>query len=306
MINKISEELASIIREMRQSTSQVPPLTDGMDIPVGSVQNIEIKTEIRTTPVRIYSPAVAEKTPAVFYLHGGAFCLSSYQDDEPMARCLVHNSGCTVFSIDYGLAPEYPFPSAIEEVYQVIVQVIAHAEHYGIDPERLAVGGNSAGANIAMALCILVEERKAFSFKALSVIYPPLDFTIPHKEKLTGKAAGSMLKPELLDLCIRDAYLQGDVSKYPHRLLSTGLIPDVSLFPPVTLISAEHCPFTPEHFIFTQRLFAAGVEFMHKVYPGVEHGFMDMGIAETLQQDCKHLVSAQISSAFSRKNNKNN
>lgn len=301
MINKIPEELTAIIHEMRQATSQVPPLTDGMDIPVGSVQDIEIKTEIRTTPVRIYSPAVTEKTAAIFYLHGGAFCLSSYRDDEPMARSLVHDAGCTVFSIDYGLAPEYPFPSAIEEVYQVILQVIADAERYGIDPQRLAIGGNSAGANIAMALCILAGERKAFSFTALSVIYPPLDFTIPHNEKLIGKAAGSMLKPELVDLCIRGAYLQGDVSKYQHRLLSTGLIPDVSLFPPVTLISAENCPFTHEHFIFTQRLFAAGVEFLHKVYPGVDHGFMDMGIAETWQQDCKRLVSAQLRSAFSRK-----
>jgi acetyl esterase len=301
MLNTETKDTASKIEEMKQFLSQMPPLSDGLDVPVGSVRDIMVDTASRTTPVRIYSPSGTEKTAAVFYLHGGAFCLSSYRDDEPMARRLVKETGCTVFSIDYGLAPQYPFPSAIEEAFEVILHVIACADRYGIDPDRIALGGNSAGANIAMALCVLAAERKAFPVSALSVIYPPLDFTIPHQNKLTGKAASSMLKNDLIDLCIKEAYLQGDISQYSHRLLSVGLTADVSLFPPVTLISAEHCPFTPEHFVFTQRLYQAGVEYLHKVYPGVDHGFMDMGTAESLQQDCKRLVSAQLGSVLARK-----
>ncbi|MCV9880294.1 alpha/beta hydrolase [Brenneria izbisi] len=300
MRNNRTEDTASKIEEMQKFLSQMPPLSDGMDVPVGSVRDIMVDTTFRATPVRIYSPSSTEKTAAMFYLHGGAFCMSSYRDDEPMARRIVNDAGCTVFSIDYGLAPKYPFPSAIEEAFEVILHVIACADHYGIDPEKIILGGNSAGANIAMALCILADERKAFPVSALSVIYPPLDFTIPHQNKLTGKAAGSMLKNDLIDLCIRDAYLQGDNSQYSHRFLSVGLTADISLFPPVILISAEHCPFTPEHFVFTQRLYQAGIECLHKIYPGVDHGFMDMGTAENLQQDCKRLISAQLAIVLTR------
>jgi acetyl esterase len=280
--------------------AQFPKLKDGLDLPVGAILEISVPTRHRQTPVRVYRPETGGPHAAVFYFHGGAFCLSSYADDEPMARQLVHEAGCIVFSVDYGLAPEYPFPDALEEVYEVVRQVVADAAEYGVDTNRIAVGGNSAGANLAAALCILAAERKEFRIRALSAIYPPLDFTIDHAEKLTGKAAASPLRSEMMDLLIGKAYLAGNEEQSSNPLVSPLLTNDVGIFPPTLLVSAERCPFTPEHLRFAQRLSEAGVECLHKFYVGVDHGFMDMGGAEVLQRDCKSLISAQLKSVLNR------
>lgn len=271
-----------------------PKLTDGLDIPVGSIADTSIRTSGRVTPVRVYQPATAGPHAAVFYLHGGAFCLSSNADDEPMARRLARDAGCTVFSIDYGLAPEHPFPGALEEAYEVVLRVLGEAPAYGIDPQRIAVAGNSAGATLATALCILAARRGQFRIQALSAIYPVLDCSIPHADKLTGKAANSMLRAEVIDLLVMQAYLGGDRTRASDALVSPLLTDDFSVFPPTLLVTAERDPLTPENLRFADRLRAAGTEVLHKHCIGVDHGFMDMGGAEALQRECKTLVSSQL------------
>lgn len=271
-----------------------PKLTDGMDIQVGSIVDLAIRTRARSTPVRVYRPVTPGQHPAVFYLHGGAFCLSSNADDEPMARQLAHDAGCAVFSIDYGLAPEYPFPHALEEAYEIIVQVLGDAATYGIDPERVAVAGNSAGATLAAALCILASRRGQFRICALSAVYPALDSSIPHADKLTGKAANSRLRAEMIELLVMEAYLGGSRTRASDPLVSPLLADDFSIFPPTLLLTAELDPLTPENLRFADRLRAAGTEVLHKHCVGVDHGFMDMGGVEALQRECKTLISSQL------------
>lgn len=294
-------EISKKINFVREKLSEFPKLKDGMNLAVGSITESYLKTTERNTPIRVYSPRTqAGPHPAVFYFHGGGFCLSSYADDEPMARQLANEANCAVFSVDYGLAPEYPFPSALEEAYSVIKTVIEQAAEYNIDRKRIAVAGNSAGANLAIALCIISADRQEFSIQALSAIYPPLDLSIAHQEKLCGKAEQSSLRAELMELLMIDAYLEGDRSKLTNPLVSPLYASDYSVFPSTLLVSAERCPFTPEHSIFFERLKAAGVECLHKLYSGVDHGFMDMGGEELLQRDCKALISAQLKSIFGR------
>lgn len=300
MKTAINPEVSNKIKFVREKTSSFPKLKDGMDLKVGSIMESYLETTERNTPLRVYSPEGSGPHPAVFYFHGGGFCLSSYADDEPMARQLAHEAGCSVISVDYCLAPEFPFPSAIEEAYSVIKTVVEQAAEYNIDQEKIAVAGNSAGANLAIALGILSAERQQFSIKALSAIYPPLDLTIDHQEKLTGKAEQSGLRAELIELLIVDAYLEGDRSKLTNPLVSPLFTPDYRIFPTTLLVSAERCPFTPEHRVFFDKLKEAGVECLHKFYSGVDHGFMDMGGEEALQRDCKTLISAQLKSIFGR------
>lgn len=295
-----NSEISQKINFVREKFTEFPKLKDGMDLTVGSITESYLETAERNTPIRIYFPDGAGPHPAVFYFHGGGFCLSSYADDEPMARQLANDASCTVISVDYGLAPEFPFPSALEESYSVIKAVIEQAAEYNIDQKKIAVAGNSAGANLAIALCILSAERQEFSIKALSAIYPPLDSAIAHQDKLTGKAEQSGLRAELMELLIVDAYLEGDRSKLANPLVSPLFTPDYSIFPTTLLVSAERCPLTPEHRIFFDKLKEAGVECMHKFYSGVDHGFMDMGGEEVLQRDCKTLISAQLKSIFDR------
>jgi acetyl esterase len=295
MTSKDNPALHSAVAHIRNTVFPTfPKLQDGLAIPVGSITDLNITAAGRSTPVRVYRPATPGPHAAVFYLHGGAFCLSSNADDEPMARQLVNEAGCAVFSIDYGLAPELPFPGALEEAYEVIRQVVADDAGYQVDPGRVAVAGNSAGATLATALCILATRRRHFSFKALSAIYPLLDASIPHSDKLTGKAAASALRPELIEMLVLGAYLNGDRTLTSDPLVSPLLTDDFSIFPPTVLVTAERCPLTPENLRFANCLRANGVEVLHKHCVGVDHGFMDMGGAEVLQRECKTLVAAQL------------
>lgn len=301
MSSKVTPPLAEVVNHIRNTVVPAfPKLTDGLDIPIGSVADLIIGTSKRGTPVRVYQPATQGPHAAVFYLHGGAFCLSSNADDEPMARQLAHDANCAVFSIDYGLAPEYPFPDALEEAYQVIAHVLSDAATYAVDSARVAVAGNSAGATLATALCILAARRGQFRFRALSAIYPLLDCTVQHAEKLVGQAAGSNLRPELVDLLVQDAYLGGDRTRVSDPLVSPLCTNDFSIFPPTLVITAERCPLTPENLRFIEHLRAARIEFLHKHCVGVDHGFMDMGGAEPLQRDCKTMVCTQLRTWLNR------
>jgi acetyl esterase len=288
------------IKQVRAGMSRFPLPKDGLDIQVGTVKELIIKTSMRETPVKMYAPDGKGPFPAVIYAHGGAFCLTSNAVDESIARQLARDVNCIVFSVDYGLAPEYPFPNAIEEIYEVIKNIISHADDYCVESQKIAIGGNSAGATLALSVSILANERKEFSISAISAIYPVLDLTISDSEKRIGKAAKTNLPSALMSMCVEKAYLEGDLSKLDNTLVSPGLIKDASFMPPTLIISAEHCPFTKEHGRFVEKLKDAGVEVLHKVYPGLDHGFMDMAGFETYERDCKALICSQLKSIFSR------
>lgn len=295
MSSKENPSLRDSVTHIRNTMVPLfPKLTDGLDVAVGSITDITVQTSQRATPVRVYQPATKGPHAAVFYLHGGAFCLSSYADDEPMARQLARDAGCAVFSIDYGLAPEHPFPGALEEAYQVIAHVLARAAEFAVDPARVAVAGNSAGATLAAALCILAHRRGQFGFRALSAIYPMLDCTVPHAQKLVGQASSSKLRSEIVDLLVLEAYLGGDKAKTSDPLVSPLLTDEFSVFPPTLVITAERCPLTPENLHFIERLREARIESLHKHCVGVDHGFMDMGGEEALQRECKAVVCTQL------------
>lgn len=300
MSNQEKAQLLQQVNGARAFISSMPKLFDGLEISVGVIKDITIPTEDRQTQVKMYAPSGTGPYPAVFFLHGGAFCLGDNSIDEPIARQLVRDTNCIVFSVDYGLAPEYPFPSAIDEIYSVIKHVISNADQYCVDPQKISIGGSSSGATLAIDICILSSERKEFFISALTAIYPALDMTIGHKDKLVGKAAGSALAEAMVNLCVIAAYLEGDLSRLKNPLISPAYFENIGAFPPTVLISAEKCPFTPEHDIFFNRLKLAGVEVLHKVYPGVDHGFMDMGGFEDSQRDVRNLICAQLKSIFSR------
>ena len=130
----------------------------------------------REIAVRIYRPADAEDFPAVvFYFHGGCFVKGSLESGDVIAAGVAEETNCVVISVDYRLAPEHPFPAAPEDCYSVVRHVAANARSLGVDGDRLAVWGDSAGGNLAAAVCLMARDRGGPAIAAQALNYPCLN-----------------------------------------------------------------------------------------------------------------------------------
>jgi acetyl esterase len=145
---------------MRQTISKLAQAVDAKNVPIGASENREIPGPTGDIPLRIYTPAttVADTLPALIYFHGGAGVFCSIETHEGLCRALTNESGCRVISVGYRLAPEHKFPAAIDDACAATEWVFAHVGGLGIDPKRVAVGGDSAGATLAAVVCQLTRQ----------------------------------------------------------------------------------------------------------------------------------------------------
>ena len=126
-------------------------------------------------PVRIYRPSgAADPSPCVVYLHGGAFIKGSLDSGDSIAWGIADQTGFVVVSADYRLAPEHPFPAAVEDCYAVLRHLCEHGSRYGVDPARLGVWGDSAGGNMAASVCLMARDRGGPAIRAQAINYPCL------------------------------------------------------------------------------------------------------------------------------------
>jgi len=136
---------------VRQTIDQLAQLVDAKNVPIGSIENREIPGPACGLPIRIYAPAIkiSGTLPALIYFHGGTGVFCSIETHDGLCRMLANESGCRVISVGYRLAPEHRFPAAIEDSYAATRWTFAHSDELDIDPDRIAVGGDSAGATLA-------------------------------------------------------------------------------------------------------------------------------------------------------------
>src|SRR5690242_978904 len=148
---------------LRQSMRQLASATDLRQVPIAHVEERDVSSAHGAIRVRIYSPSPvgAAAAACIVYFHGGTGIFCDLTTHDGLCRKLAHSSGCCVDSVDYRLAPEHPFPAAIEDATVDTQQVVEHASDLGIDPSRLIVAGDSAGATIAAVLCQLASRGEA-------------------------------------------------------------------------------------------------------------------------------------------------
>ena len=218
--------------------------------------------------MRRYTPVGAEERPhpAMLYLHGGGWVAGDLDTHAGVCGALAAASGCSVFALDYRRPPEHPFPGPIHDARDALAWLAAQAERLGVDPGRLALAGDSAGANLAAA-CLL--ERGAPRVALLLLICPILDLprTTGSRERF---GRGFFLSAERLAFDVQD-YLQGadpaDPRASPLRAESLAGLPP-------TLIHAAACdPFRDEALAYAERLEAAGAPVSATIHPGMIHYF---------------------------------
>lgn len=237
-------------------------------------------------PSRLYRPTAATGTGLLVYYHGGGWVIGGLDSHDNVCRSLAVRSGHAVLSVDYRLAPEHPFPAAAEDALCALRWAHENAAELGIDPDRIAVGGDSAGGN----LTAVVAQQRPVPVVFQLLIYPATDMTMSHGSHEENKL-GPVLSREAMDWFIGH-YMPADADKR-DPLASPLFAPDslVRGTPPALIVTAEYDPLRDEGEAYGRRLIENGTQVSTLRFNGQFHSFFGMvGILDDANH--AHEVSA--------------
>ncbi|MFJ4188427.1 alpha/beta hydrolase [Kitasatospora sp. NPDC089509] len=236
-------------------------------------------------PVRIYRPAGARG--AVVWLHGGGFVMGTVETEHPWAARLAVHSGAVVISVGYRLAPEHPFPAALDDGYAVLSWTAEHCAELGVEPDRIAVGGHSAGGGIAAALALRARDDRGPAVRFQLLHQPGLDDRLE-----TWSARNFTDTPWFTRAKAVQAwghYLGGrPATPYAAPARAT----DLTGLPPAYVATAELCPNRDEDLGYALRLLQAGVSVEVHQWPGTFHGSQALVSADVSQRQHAELGAA--------------
>ena len=247
----------------------------GRDVAPGTVTDFTIPgSDGQPMPARAYRPASADKPPVLIFLHGGGWIAGDLVSHDPLCRELMLASGCVIVSIEYRLAPEHKFPAAPMDCYSALQWVVDHGAEYGWDSTRVAIGGDSAGGNLAAAVTQLARDRRGPRLAFQLLVYPVTDhaFETPSYRQF---ADGYLLTREAMISHWCDYLPDADAGRNP--LASPLRAENLEGLPPALVITAEYDPLRDEGERYAQRLRDAGVEVELKRYDGMLHAFFSLG-----------------------------
>jgi acetyl esterase len=233
--------------------------------------------------VRAYRPVKDEVLPALVFFHGGGWVIGDLDTHDALCRELALGARCAVFSVDYRLAPESPFPAAVDDCLSTVKYIHQNATTLKVDPARIAVGGDSAGGNLAAVVALYRAVPLAFQL----LIYPATDQRgkFPSHER---NGEGYLLTKDSIR-SFRGHYLPHEKDWSDWRA-SPLLAPDHRNLPPAFLLTAGYDPLVDEGKAYAEKLAAAGVEVEYRCYEDMIHGFIVMGgVLDTANQavaDC--------------------
>lgn len=237
------------------------------------VTDFTIATDFAVLKARRYVPRAAGATasPALIYFHGGGFIRGDIDTHDSVCRVLADSSSCIVISAEYRLAPEHRFPTGAMDAYDVLRHVSANAASIGIDADRIAVGGDSAGGNMAIAACLLARRSGAPKIGFQLLIYPVTDLvSTTESKRLYSK--GYLLNSMPFYIA---SYLGPD-GNGADEIASPALAKDLSNLPPAYVITAGFDPLRDEGQTFARRLAEHGNAVEHKCYDDMIHGFVSL------------------------------
>jgi acetyl esterase len=262
--------------------------------PIAGVEDRQITTPVGTTSVRVFTPAGAGPFPVLVYFHGGGFVLGDLDTHDGLCRSLANGAGCVVVSVDYPLAPECKFPAAPDACYAATAWVREHAASIGADPARIAVGGDSAGGNLAAVVTRMARERGGPALVFQLLIYPDVDFrrTNTSIRAYAGKYGNISRDGQRWFM---DNYLPNGQDKLDPRV-SPLLAPDLAGLPPALIITAEFDALRDEGEEYGQRLKEAGVPVTVSRYPGMIHEFVRHPFDDS--RKARHEAAAALQRAF--------
>ncbi len=243
---------------------------------VESVRTFDVATAAGSAPIRLYWPLAAPPGPlrALVWMHGGGFVAGDLESADPAARELCAGAGLVVVTVDYPLAPEHPFPAALEACLEVTTWVVDHAEELGLDPGRVAVGGDSAGGNLAAAVSQLARDRGRPPIAFQLLVYPVVDH-LASFPSVKENGEGFLLTAEAMAWFSGHYAGPADIDDR-DPMMSPIYAADLAQLPPALVITAEFDPLRDEGEAYAMRLRQAGVAVQTSRYDGMIHGFFTM------------------------------
>jgi acetyl esterase len=251
---------------------------------VAKVADGVIPTTGGALPFRRYWPMHASATvlPSLIYYHGGGFVIGNIETHDSTCRRIANKSGCQVISIGYRLAPEHPFPAPVEDAVVAFRHVASNAKAFDTDAARIAVGGDSAGGNLAAVVCQQQQLGKGPMPAFQMLIYPATD-SLNQSPSRRQFAEGYFLTGVMMKWFF-DFYAPAGIDRGDVRL-SPLLAKDVAGLPPAFVLTAGYDPLRDEGRAYADRLIEAGIKVTYTNYPGTIHGFFSM--TRFLQQGIK-------------------
>ena len=266
---------------------------------VGAVENRMARGIAGDLPVRIYRPGPdAGSLPVFVYFHGGGHVIGNLDTHDAVARNLCNDAGCVVVSVDYRLAPEHKFPAAAEDAFAAVQWCAAHAAEIGVDPGRLAIGGDSAGGNLAAVAALMARNAGGPAVRLQVLVYPVTDYACDTGSYRTYAQGYGTLEAASMRW-FRDHYLSGEPDRLDWRAapLRAG---DLSGLPPALVLTAQCDVLLDEGEAYAQRLRAAGVEVEYHECRGMIHGFFTMAPMIDGAVRAQKLVCDAMARAFAR------
>jgi acetyl esterase len=250
--------------------------------PVYRVDNRRIRGPAGLMPVRVYRPRRRGPLPALVYFFGGGWTLGSIDTSDGICRSLANAADCVVVVPGYRLAPEWKFPAAVEDCYAAVQWVARSAARIGVDPTRLAVGGDSAGGNLAAAVALLARDRGGAELVGQLLVYPNTDYSA--NDRSMRENADPYLFNQTSVAWYWNHYLARKADGR-NPLASPLRAGDHSGLPPALVITAEYDPLRDQGERYAKRLARAGVPVQRRRYDGMAHGFFAMsGILDAGKQ----------------------
>lgn len=268
---KIWEGTPAEGRAMFQAMSQA---LDPQGVAIAKTENMTAPGPAGDIPVRIYTPMGGGTVlPGLVYFHGGGWVIGDLQTHEQVCRMLANESGARVVAVDYRLAPEHKFPAAVDDCFAATQWVEEQASALGIDPNRLAVAGDSAGGNLAAVVCQLAKQKGSPKIVFQLLIYPVTEARAK-TASMRENAEGYFLEKAGMDWFF-DQYLSSCEEEKDPRV-SPLLASDLSGLPRAYVITAGYDPLRDEGKAYADKLNRAGVAAVHVNYDGLVHGFFNM------------------------------
>jgi acetyl esterase len=261
------------LSEVRAATDRIGAFLGEGSVPLRHERDLTLPGPHGQVPCRLYLPDLAERPPLIVYAHGGGFMQGSLSSWDAMLRELVRQSGVAALSVDYKLAPEHRFPVAFEEMVAMVRLVAREGSGLAIDPTRLAVGGDSAGANLALAAALALRDagEHALAFQLLIYGCYSTDTESPSWQRF-GQGAG-LSQAQMR--WIWETYLERAEQRTDWR--AAPLLGNLTGLPSAQVIVGRRDPLLDDSRTLAARLEQAGVPCTLTVYDGINHGFIRYG-----------------------------
>ena len=277
----------------KQMLDQAPAVEPRLS--VKRVENRTIPGSAGNIPIRLYYPEGDVPFPVVVYFHGGGWVIGDLDTHHAFCHALAKTSNCLVVSVDYRLAPEHPYPAAVEDSYAATCWVAENSERIQADPDRLAVCGDSAGGHLAAVVSMMARDRKGPRIDLQVLIYPITDYNFDTPSYIENGKDYNLSRD--LMIWFWNHFLN-DESEAVDPYVSPLRAEDLSNLPRALLLTAGYDPLRDEGEAYAEKLQAAGVKATLTRYTGMIHAFIRMTAALDKAIEALDEVSGVLRDAF--------